>query len=202
MRLFSKLICKLCDPYCFFSIIKQIPWRQRSCQRRENNFENEMNNEEISVLIRPASRTGAPEFSLPIHFLYYRLPYRLARPVLERWPYFQSIGGFMQSRETQTTMVTWTNAGGQTKRANERSFVYRPPAWRRWRNVKTTYTVTTEQLNDEYEFYRLVTCMWKTTGNQMKAYFSQTDRAGFLKTLFLKKSLFMQFSTEHCLLLI
>ena len=53
-----------------------------------------MNNEEISVLIRPASRTGAPEFSLPIHFLYYRLPYRLARPVLERWPYFQSIGGF------------------------------------------------------------------------------------------------------------
>ena len=36
-------------------------------------------------------------------------------------------------------MVKWTNAGGQTKRANERSFVYRPPAWRRWRNVKTTY---------------------------------------------------------------
>ena len=45
---------------------------------------------------------------------------------------------FMQSRETQITMVKWTNAGGQTKRANERSFVYRPPAWRRWRNVKTT----------------------------------------------------------------
>ena len=36
-------------------------------------------------------------------------------------------------------MVKWTNAGGQTKRANERSFVYSPPAWRRWRNVKTTY---------------------------------------------------------------
>ena len=36
-------------------------------------------------------------------------------------------------------MVKWTNAGGQTKRANERSFVYRPPAWQRWRNVKTTY---------------------------------------------------------------
>ena len=45
----------------------------------------------------------------------------------------------MQSRGTQITMVKWTNAGGQTKRANERSFVYRPPAWRRWRNVKTTY---------------------------------------------------------------
>ena len=45
----------------------------------------------------------------------------------------------MQSRETQITMVKLTNAGGQTKRANERSFVYRPPAWRRWRNVKTTY---------------------------------------------------------------
>ena len=35
-------------------------------------------------------------------------------------------------------MVKWTNAGGQTKPANERSFVYHPPAWRRWRNVKTT----------------------------------------------------------------
>ena len=45
----------------------------------------------------------------------------------------------MHSRETQITMVKWTNAGGQTKRTNERSFVYRPPAWRRWRNVKTTY---------------------------------------------------------------
>ena len=47
----------------------------------------------------------------------------------------------MQSRETQITMVKWTNAGVQTKRANERSFVYRPPAWRRWRNVKTTYAL-------------------------------------------------------------
>ena len=45
----------------------------------------------------------------------------------------------MQSRETQITLVKWTNADGQTKRANERSFVYRPPAWRRWGNVKTTY---------------------------------------------------------------
>ena len=36
----------------------------------------------------------------------------------------------MQSQDTQITMVK-TNAGGQTKRANERSFVYRPPAWRR-----------------------------------------------------------------------
>ena len=45
----------------------------------------------------------------------------------------------MQSRETQITMVKWTNAGGQVKRANERLFVYRPPAWRLWRNVKTTY---------------------------------------------------------------
>ena len=47
----------------------------------------------------------------------------------------------IQSRETQITMVKWTNASGQTKRANERYFVYRPPAWRRWRNVKITYTV-------------------------------------------------------------
>ena len=42
---------------------------------------------------------------------------------------------FMQSRETQIIMVKWTNAGGRTKRAKERSFVYRPPAWQRWRNV-------------------------------------------------------------------
>ena len=52
----------------------------------------------------------------------------------------------MQSRETQITMVKWTNAGGQTKRANERSFVYRPPAWRRWRNVKTTYGWVEDEL--------------------------------------------------------
>ena len=37
----------------------------------------------------------------------------------------------MQSRETQITMVKRTNAGRQTKPANERSFVYRQPAWRR-----------------------------------------------------------------------
>ena len=37
----------------------------------------------------------------------------------------------MQYRETQITMVKRTNAGGQIKRANERSFVYRSPAW--WR---------------------------------------------------------------------
>ena len=45
----------------------------------------------------------------------------------------------MQSRETQITLVKWTNAGGQTKRANERSFVCRPPAWQRWRNVKSAF---------------------------------------------------------------
>ena len=52
----------------------------------------------------------------------------------------------MQSRETEITMVKWTNAGGQTKRANERSFVYRPPAWRRWRNMKTTYLAIVEEM--------------------------------------------------------
>ena len=50
----------------------------------------------------------------------------------------------MQSWKTEITMVKWTNAGGQTKRANERSFVYRPPAWRRWRNVKNTYNLFLE----------------------------------------------------------
>ena len=37
----------------------------------------------------------------------------------------------MHPRETQITMVKSRNAGGQTKRANEQSFVYRPPVWRR-----------------------------------------------------------------------
>ena len=36
-------------------------------------------------------------------------------------------------------MLKCTNAGGQTKRANERLFVCCPPAWRRRRNVKTTF---------------------------------------------------------------
>ena len=44
-----------------------------------------------------------------------------------------------QSLETEIAMVKRSNAGGRTKRANERSIVYSPPAWRRWRNVKTTY---------------------------------------------------------------
>ena len=30
----------------------------------------------------------------------------------------------------------------QSELLNERSFVYHPPAWRRWRNVKTTYSVS------------------------------------------------------------
>ena len=38
---------------------------------------------------------------------------------------------FTQSRETQIPSKQIT--------ANERSFVYHPPAWRRWCNVKTTY---------------------------------------------------------------
>ena len=41
-----------------------------------------------------------------------------------------SVGGF-HAISGDTTMVKRTNAGGQTKRGNERSFVYRPPAWRR-----------------------------------------------------------------------
>ena len=50
---------------------------------------------------------------------------------------YAAIGGF-HAISTQITMVKWTNAGGQTKRANEQSFVYRPPAWRRWRVVLKT----------------------------------------------------------------
>ena len=42
----------------------------------------------------------------------------------------------MHPWETQITMVKWTNAGGQTKQANEGSFVYRTPAWRRWQTWK------------------------------------------------------------------
>ena len=76
----------------------------------------------------------------------------------------------MQSRETQITKVKWTNAGGQTKPANERSFVYRPPAWRRWRNVKTTYIdilFAVGKLNHRYiknktrENWNKLTFSWK-----------------------------------------
>ena len=49
----------------------------------------------------------------------------------------------------------WTN-----KTSNERSFVYRPPAWRRWRNVKTTLKDTTTAdshenvaLKSEFKFF-------------------------------------------------
>ena len=76
----------------------------------------------------------------------------------------------MQSRETQITMVKWTNAGRQTKRANERSFVYRPPAWRRWRNLKTTYwkgmlvlfeCKCTKHENTKWRQYFYVSFCWK-----------------------------------------
>ena len=68
---------------------------------------------------------------------------------------------FMESRETQIAMVKWTNAGGQTKRANERSFVYRPPARRWWRNVKTTYNIADitgwrEDMNFIFEWQNII----------------------------------------------
>ena len=65
----------------------------------------------------------------------------------------------MQSRETQITMVKWTNAGGQTKGANERSFVYCPPAWRRWRNVKTTYC--------RFGFLLYISCFYKSNSSYL-----------------------------------
>ena len=52
-------------------------------------------------------------------------------PVSHRW--------FSCNLGRHKKMVKWTNTGGQKKWANERSFVYRPPAWQRWRNLKTTY---------------------------------------------------------------
>ena len=41
------------------------------------------------------------------------------------------IGGFHVVSGDTNNNGEMKNAGGQTKRANERSFVYRPPAWRR-----------------------------------------------------------------------
>ena len=80
----------------------------------------------------------------------------------------------MQSRETQITMVKWTNAGGQTKRANERSFVYRPPAWRRWRNVKTTYSIET---------YRFTSCAFTFRPlHESPLHRSQNNRSAFFNS--------------------
>ena len=42
-----------------------------------------------------------------------------------KWVVFIQISGDTNNNSERT------NAGGQTKRENERSFVYRPPAWRR-----------------------------------------------------------------------
>ena len=52
-----------------------------------------------------------------------------------RW--FSLISGDT-SNNGEINKCWWTN-----KRANELSFVCRPQAWRRWRNVKTTYFLTT-----------------------------------------------------------
>ena len=41
------------------------------------------------------------------------------------------MGGFHTISGDTNNNSERTNAGGQTKRENERSFVYRPPAWRR-----------------------------------------------------------------------
>ena len=42
-----------------------------------------------------------------------------------------AIGGFHAISGDTNNSGEMNNAGGQTKRANGRSFVYRPPAWRR-----------------------------------------------------------------------
>ena len=42
-----------------------------------------------------------------------------------------NIGGFHAIYGDTINNGEITNAGGQTKRANERSFVYYPPVWRR-----------------------------------------------------------------------
>ena len=64
---------------------------------------------------------------------------KLTRCWCRRRLWFPRLLSLAPKGETQIAMVKWTNAGGQTIQANEGSFVYRPPAWRRWRNVKTTY---------------------------------------------------------------
>ena len=50
-----------------------------------------------------------------------------------------AVGGFAANLQTEITMMKCANAGGRTKRTNERSIVFRPPAWSRWHRVKTTY---------------------------------------------------------------
>ena len=77
----------------------------------------------------------------------------------------------MQSRETQITKVKWTNAGGQTKPANERSFVYRPPAWRRWRNVKTTLWFPAQQAQSAISYVKFAKNGWLTSSISIKIIF-------------------------------
>ena len=68
----------------------------------------------------------------------------------------------MHPRETQITMVKSRNAGGQTKRANERSFVYRhqyggddvtckPPIPSEWKDARVTPIVKSGARNDCFE---------------------------------------------------
>ena len=77
----------------------------------------------------------------------------------------------MQSQETQITKVKWTNAGGQTKPANERSFVYRPPAWRRWRNVKTTLWFPAQQAQSAISYVKFAKNGWLTSSISIKIIF-------------------------------
>ena len=80
----------------------------------------------------PEPRNAATEFVT-------RAPAKHGRLKWVRTCHLLLIGGFHAISGDTKAMLKWANAGRQTKRANERSFFYSPPAWRRWRNVKTTY---------------------------------------------------------------
>ena len=59
MNLFLKLICKSCDPYCFFSIFKQI--LKTKTKKLSDVAKNEINNEEISAIMASLKSSCAPD---------------------------------------------------------------------------------------------------------------------------------------------
>ena len=122
--------CFLMFVYIRTQIISPLHWLAEIWQlSRRGNWRPNSNSREIVA--------SSPSFSRPTAWVPRRACSQATKTLIST-----QIGGFhaiINLGRHKTTMVKWTNAGGQTKRANERSFVNRPPAWRQWRNVKTTY---------------------------------------------------------------
>ena len=132
-----------------------IGWGNRRCRRLFRRLMRKSKNSKIVNRLHPKNKPILPPIS-PEKWA--DNPNRSISPmtkVVYKWNLLTStvywninhIGGFQAisgdtNNNGEMNKCWWTRTcGGQTKRANERSFVYRPPAWRRWRNVKTTYCI-------------------------------------------------------------